>query len=323
MKWKRNPDRQTYMPRNMFETRTEAWREAGLGSEIDAQDARRARGEFVILLALAAGVLILFSQRRELFPGLGTPVRIATVALLILFGWGLARALGRGVAPTLFKRMDPGTAGTVGFVIRLVTIVAVTVVALRIAGLRAETLAVGGAFTAVIVGLAAQQTIGHLFAGIVLQGTRPFKVGERVRLQGGPMAGTTEGTVSSLGLFYTTLVNGADRMLIPNGVLLQLAVVPLREPNRVDLRARFDASVSPAQVQQELDERISVPTRYPPQIELEEVDRDEVVLRITATPDHAGDGAKLAEEVLAVARGADGGTNGSRRANGSAAAPAR
>ena len=319
MRWKRNPDRQTYMPRSMFETRSEAWREAGLGSEIDAQDARRARGEFVILLALAAGVLILFSQRRELFPGLGTPVRIATVALLILFGWGLARALGRGVAPTLFKRMDPGTAGTVGFVIRLVTIVAVTVVALRIAGLRAETLAVGGAFTAVIVGLAAQQTIGHLFAGIVLQGTRPFKVGERVRLQGGPMAGTTEGTVSSLGLFYTTLVNGADRMLIPNGVLLQLAVVPLREPNRVDLRARFDASVSPAQVQQELDERISVPTRYPPQIELEEVDRDEVVLRITATPDHAGDGARLAEEVLAVARGEYGETNG-RRANGSAAA---
>ena len=313
MRLKRNRERQMQMPRGMFETRSDAWREAGLGSEIDAQDARRARGEFIVLLALAAGVLILFSQRRELFPGLGTPVRIATVALLILFGWGLARALGRGVAPALFKRMDPGTAGTVGFVIRLVTIVAVTVVALRIAGLRAETLAVGGAFTAVIVGLAAQQTIGHLFAGIVLQGTRPFRVGERIRLQGGPMAGTTEGTVSSLGLFYTTLVNGADRMLIPNGVLLQLAVVPLREPNRVDLRARFDASVSPAQVQEQLDERISVPTRYPPQIELEEVDRNEVVLRITATPDHAGDGAQLAEEVLAVARGDAGSSNGNGR----------
>ena len=305
--------RQRHMPRGMFETRTEAWREAGLGSEIDAQDARRARGEFVLLAALIAGVFVLFSRRQDLFPGYGTQVRIATVGLLIIFGWGLARALGRGIAPQLFRRMDPGTAGTVGFVIRLITIVAVTVVALRIAGLRAETLAVGGAFTAVIVGLAAQQTIGNLFAGIVLQGARPFRVGERVRLQGGPMAGTTEGTVSSLGLFYTTFVNGADRMLVPNSVLLQLAVVPMREPNRVDLRARFDASVSPAQVQQDLDERISVPTRYPPQIELEEVDRDEVVLRITATPDHAGDGARLAEEVLAVARGEDGRSNGHSR----------
>ena len=300
------------MPRGMFETRTEAWREAGLGSEISAQDAKRARGEFFLLAALIAGVFILFSRRQDLFPGYGTQVRMATVGLLIIAGWGLARALGRGIAPQLFRRMDPGTAGTVGFVIRLITIVAVTVVALRIAGLRAETLAVGGAFTAVIVGLAAQQTIGNLFAGIVLQGTRPFRVGERVRLQGGPMAGTTEGTVSSLGLFYTTFVNGADRMLVPNSVLLQLAVVPMREPNRVDLRARFDASVSPAQVQQDLDERISVPTRYPPQIELEEVDRDEVVLRITATPDHAGDGAQLAEEVLAVARG-EGASNGNGR----------
>ena len=310
MNLRRDKQRPMQMPRNMFETRTEAWREAGLGSEIDAQDARRARGEFVVLAALIAGVFILFSRRQDLFPGYGTQVRIATVGLLIIIGWGLARALGRGIAPALFKRMDPGTAGTVGFVIRLITIVAVTVVALRIAGLRAETLAVGGAFTAVIVGLAAQQTIGNLFAGIVLQGARPFRVGERVRLQGGPMAGTTEGTVSSLGLFYTTLVNGADRMLIPNNVLLQLAVVPLREPSRVDLRARFDASVSPVQIQERLDKSISVPTRYPPQIELEEVDRDEVVLRITATPDHAGDGAKLAEEVLAVARGEVAATNG-------------
>ena len=298
------------MPRGMFETRTEAWREAGLGSEIDAQDARRARGEFVVLAALIVGVFVVFSQRRELFPGYGTPVRVATVALLIIFGWGLARALGRGVAPVLFRRMDPGTAGTVGFVIRLLTIVMVTVVALRIAGLRAETLAVGGAFTAVILGLAAQQTIGNLFAGIVLQGTRPFRVGERVRLTGGPMAGSTEGTVSSLGLFYTTFVNGADRMLVPNSVLLQLAVVPMREPNRVDLRARFDSTVSPARIQELLDDRITVATRYPPQIELEEVDRDEVVLRITATPDHAGDGAKLAEEVLSVARNGEAGTNG-------------
>ena len=301
----------------MFETRTEAWREAGLGSEIDAQDARRARREFVVLAALIVGVFFVFSQRRELFPGYGTQVRVATVVLLIIFGWGLARALGRGIAPVLFRRMDPGTAGTLGFVIRLLTIVSVTVVALRIAGLRAETLAVGGAFTAVIVGLAAQQTIGNLFAGIVLQGARPFRVGERVRLQGGPMAGTTEGTVSSLGLFYTTFVNGADRMLVPNSVLLQLAVVPMREPNRVDLRARFDSSVSPARIQEMLDKRISVPTRYPPQIELEEVDRDEVVLRITATPDHAGDGAKLAEEVLAVARSDEASTDGDgMRTNG-------
>jgi hypothetical protein len=40
--------------------------------------------------------------------------------------------------------------------------------ALRLAGLQPETLAVGGAITAVILGLAAQQTVGNLIAGTVL-----------------------------------------------------------------------------------------------------------------------------------------------------------
>jgi small conductance mechanosensitive channel len=301
------------MPGQMFETRTEAWREAGLSFYVDRADAKRARAQFAVLLAMVAGVLVLFSRRRDLFPGYATEVRIATVVVLILLGWQLARSLGRGLAPALFKRMDPGTAGTIGFVIRLLTIVLVVVVALRIAGLKPETLAVGGAFTAVIVGLAAQQTLGNVFAGVVLQGTRPFRVGERVRLTGGPMAGSVEGTVASLGLFYATFVNGADRMMVPNSVLLQLAVVPLREPERVDLRARFDADVSPARIQEMLERTITVPTRYPPDISLEEIDRDEVVLRIAATPERPSDGAMLAEQILSVARteGRDGGNGAS------------
>jgi small conductance mechanosensitive channel len=295
----------------MFETRSHAWREVGLEGEVAAngrpgrRSALRAQGQVAAFAGMIAGVLALFSHRHELFPGYGTQARIATVAILVILGWGLARSLGRGLAPALFRRMDPGTAGTVGFVIRLLTIGLVVVIALRIAGVRPEALAVGGAFTAVIVGLAAQQTIGNLFAGIVLQGTRPFRVGERVRLTGGPMAGSVEGTVSSLGLFYTSFVNGADRMMIPNGVLLTLAVMPLREPQQVDLRARFDSDVSPAAIQERLASSVTVATRYPPRISLEEIDRDEVVLRIAATPDRPADGAKLAEEILAVAR--DGG----------------
>lgn len=298
----RNKKQASEAYRRMFETRTHAWREAGLGAEVEQRDVKRARGQLLLFSALIAGVLVLFDHRRELFPGLGTPVRGATVAALILFGWGFAIALGRGMSKTLFSRMDPGTAGTVGFVIRLVTIAVVTVVALRIAGLNARTVALGGAFTAVILGLAAQQTLGNLFAGIVLQGTRPFRVGERVKLVGGPMAGSVEGTVSSLGLFYTHFINGADRMYVPNSVILNLAVVPLREPDRVELKARFDAMTSPVEIQDLLASAITVPTRYPPHIALEEVDRDEMVLRISATPDRASEGAKLAEEILSVAR---------------------
>jgi small conductance mechanosensitive channel len=188
--------------RRVFEHRTEVWRETGLGAEIDAHSAAREKGKIVVLAALIAGVLVIFSHRHELFPGLGVYVRYATAVALVILGWALARSLAVGLAPSLFRRMDPGTAGTVGFLIRLVSIAVVVVVALRLVGLSANSLAVGGAFTAVVLGLAAQQTIGNVFAGVVLQSARPFRVGERVRLRGGPMAGEVEGIVSNLGLFY-------------------------------------------------------------------------------------------------------------------------
>jgi small-conductance mechanosensitive channel len=283
---------------NPFESRTEVWRQVGLGSEIDRGQAQRARGVAIVVGLLIIAVLIAFDHRQQLFPGGGTPVRAATVAALVVLGWALARTLGRGIAPALYRRLDPGTAGTLGFLIRLLAIVGMVIVALRVAGLDAGTLAVGGAFTAVLLGLAAQQTLGNLFAGLVLLSTRPFRVGERVQLRGGALAGTVEGIAGSLGLFYTTLVAGADRIMVPNSVILQLAVVPLREPERVEMRARFDASISPAELQERLAEAISVPIRYPPDISLEEVDHDEVVLKLAATPVNPADGAKLASEVL-------------------------
>jgi small conductance mechanosensitive channel len=289
-----------------FESRTDAWRQVGLASEIDRGAAQRARGTFVVLAGMTAGVLVLFSQRGSLFPGYSTPVRIATVAALVILGWALARALGRGVAPALWRRMEPGIAGTVGFLIRLVTMLIVVGVALRIAGLHAGTLAVGGAFTAVVLGLAAQQTLSNLFAGLVLLGTRPFQVGQRVRLVGGALAGSLEGIVSSLGLFYTTLISGADRTMVPNNMVLNLAVVPLTEPERVELRARFSPDTTPSDVQELLAHSVTVPMRYPPDVTLEELDRDELVVRIVAAPTDPADGARLASEVLAAVRQTDG-----------------
>lgn len=292
----------TKRARNPFESRTEVWRQVGLGGEIDRQAAKRARGGALLLVLAIAGVLFAFDHRSSLFPGAGTETRIATVAALVLLGWTLARSLGTGLAPTLFRRLDPGTAGTVGFLIRLLTILAMVVVALRIAGLDAETLAVGGAFTAVVLGLAAQQTLGNLFAGLVLLSTRPFRVGERVRLVGGAMAGHVEGVVGTLGLFYTTLIDGADRIMVPNSVLLQLAVVPIREPERVEMRARFSATTTPGDVQSRLEDKVTTPVRYPPDITLEELDRDEIVVRIAATPLNPRDGAQLAAEVVDAVR---------------------
>lgn len=294
--------RRPKLPRELFETRSHAWHSLGLGEELAPRLSRRALGGLLIALLVLAATLVVYYNRADLFPGYGPWVRFATVAILVVVGSAATHWLVRGLSPRLYRRLDPATAGTLGFVIRLFAMALVVILALRIAGVNAAALAVGGAFTAIVLGLAAQQTLGGLFAGIVLQSTRPFKVGERVRLVGGALAGSIEGTVSSLGLFYATLVQGADRLLVPNSVLINLVVVPLREPDRVDVRARFESDTSPRRVEEDLLRAISVPTRYRPSVSLEEVDPEGVVLRVNATPLRPDDGAQLAEEVLAALR---------------------
>lgn len=294
----------------LFETRSHAWREVGLAREVTAKAARRARREIVVLVPLLVGVLLAYHYREDLF-GTDVPVRVATAVALVVLGWAIARDVGRALAPALFRRLDPGTAGTVGFLIRLVAISIALLVALRIAGLEPRTLAVGGAFTAVVLGLAAQQTLGNLIAGTVLLSARPFRVGERVRFQGGTVGTPVEGVVSSLGLLYTTLASGDERVLVPNSAVLSSSIMPLSEPDSVDLRARLRAGVRPTDVQGILDDSVTIPTRSPPHIVLEEVDGDEVVVRVVATPQHAADGPRLADEILAavatVTREDDGG----------------
>ena len=267
-----------------------------------AQRARRAKWELAVILPLFVLTVIAYAERSEIF-GLDEPVRVVAAVVMVVLGWALARDLGRFSAPALFRRMDPATAGTVGFLIRLVFLVAATILALRVAGLDPRTLAVGGAITAVVLGLAAQQTMGNLIAGLVLISVRPFKVGDRVRLQAGGLAGQVEGVVASLGLLYTTFAQGQDSVMIPNNVVLSAAVVPLREPAAVDLRARLRPNVRPSDVQALLEEAIRTPVRGEPTIALEEVDADEVVVRIQATPLSDEDGPRLADEVLCAVAG--------------------
>lgn len=289
-------------PQRMFETRSHSWREAGLIRQINPRAVKRARVQALVLLPLFAGVIVAFDYRQQLF-GVDTPVRIITVVALFILGWWLARDIGRALGPALFRRLDPATAGTVGFLIRLTTVAAVGILALNIAGLDPRTLAVGGAFTAVVFGLAAQQTLGNLIAGTVLLSARPFRVGERVRLQGGPLAGQIEGVVSSLGLLYTTFATGDDSTMVPNSVVLNVAVMPLREPESVDLRARLRPGVTPEELQEMLESTLETPIRGRPVITLEELDGEEVVVRISATPQIASDGPQLATELLqAVSR---------------------
>jgi len=286
----------------MFETRSDAWEAAGLTMQVNEHTTRRAWRELALLIPLLVGVIaghnLAIHHIQALKVG-EAPVTIVAVLAVLALGWLISRDIAR-IAPTFFKRMDPATAGTVEFLIRFAAVAATVLGALAIAGIKPATLAVGGAFTAVVLGLAAQQTLGNLFAGMVLLTARPFRLGERVRLQAGAVGGFIEGVVSSLGLLYTTFARGDDRIMIPNNVVLSAVVVPLREPQPVDVKVRLGSGISVSRVQAILEANISAQVRAPARVLLEEIDGEDVVVRVQATPERAADGAALADEIIAA-----------------------
>ena len=286
-------------PKNTIERPNPPGRRALTLQAIEA--AKKARRELLLIVPLIVGVILVNQNRKEWFSHDLQPfVRYGTAVVIAFLGWRLARDFGRTVAPALFKRMDAATAGTVGFLARLVILMMTLLTVLSVAGINTKALAVGGAVFAVVFGLAAQQTLGNVIAGLVLIAAQPFRVGDRIRLQAGAVAGQIEGVVAAHGLLYTTLAQGEDSMMVPNNVVLQAAVVPLREPSGVDLRARLRPDIKPSDVQRMIETAVRTPVRTEPRIDLEEIDSDEVVVRITATPDSEADGPRLADEILAA-----------------------
>src|SRR5258706_25225 len=110
--------------RSMFTTRSHSWREAGLARQLSRRAVKRARIQLVVVLPLLAGVLILYANRDSVFgSAYDQAVRAGTAVALLMLGWQIARDVGRGLRPVLFRRMDPGTAGAGGFLIPLVPMV--------------------------------------------------------------------------------------------------------------------------------------------------------------------------------------------------------
>ncbi len=82
-----------------------------------------------------------------------------------------------------------------------------------------------GSFTGVLIGFAAQSTLGNVFAGMVIAIAHPFTVGDEVTVKG------FSGRVIDVGPMFTRLENADSYTLIPNNALLS-EVMQRRKPGR-------------------------------------------------------------------------------------------
>jgi small-conductance mechanosensitive channel len=83
-----------------------------------------------------------------------------------------------------------------------------------------------GAIAGVVLGIAAQQSLGNVFAGFVLLLARPFAVGNRIRVRSGALGGEFYGTVTSMSLTYVSVLTDDGMLKVLNSSVLAAAVGP-------------------------------------------------------------------------------------------------
>jgi small-conductance mechanosensitive channel len=140
----------------------------------------------------------------------------------------LAALTVRNVANELHRVLASRVGESHAAVVRLlvtVTGLAIAILAtLALLAVPLQRLLLGGALTGVVIGIAAQQALGNVFAGLVLLLARPFNVGDAIRIRSGSLGGELTGTVTGMGLTYVTLDTDNGMLAVPNNALLSSAI---------------------------------------------------------------------------------------------------
>jgi small-conductance mechanosensitive channel len=187
------------------------------------------RAIIALVLAAAAGILASSAARDfKTWTGQGHPAsKIVTAGATLAFC--LFAIIGiLDVARRTREALQPvagsGHAAVVRYTIVLAGAIITFVIALALLKVPVGQLVLGGALTTILIGIAAQQSLSNVFAGLVLLLSRPFFVGEAIQLRSGAMGGLLEGTVTEIGITYVRLETDDGPLSLPNSQVLAAAV---------------------------------------------------------------------------------------------------
>ena len=117
-------------------------------------------------------------------------------------------------------KLEPTLRGFIKNLIRILLYVIVIMTAANTMGIPMTSIVTLLGSAGVAVSLAMQGALGNLIGGFILLLFKPIKAGEYVKI------GDNEGTVKSIGAFYTEIVTIDNRLVhLPNGTLTNTAIV--------------------------------------------------------------------------------------------------
>ncbi len=190
----------------------------------------------VLAIAAAATSAWARSSFQHFFSGQQVVSQVIAAATAVAF-CVFASAATIGLSGKAREVLQPvaGTshAAVVRYALLLIGAVTTLVVTLVLFDVPVGQLLLGGALTSVFVGIAAQQALSNVFAGLVLLMARPFKVGDSIRLRAGALSGEIGGTVSEIGITYVRLATADGMVSVPNSQVLNAVVGPLPPGTRL------------------------------------------------------------------------------------------
>jgi small-conductance mechanosensitive channel len=155
---------------------------------------------------------------------LGAPLAFLVLAI------SCVRAMAAELDDLARWRGGRSAGSTIRMVVTILGYLIATVAALGLTSYPVGHLLLGGAIIGVILGIAAQQSLGNVFAGLVLLAARPFAIGNHIRVRSGALGGEFYGTVLSMSLTYVTISTIEGILKVPNSSVLSSAVGPFRPP---------------------------------------------------------------------------------------------
>lgn len=150
----------------------------------------------------------------------------AALVLVIAGGYAivhLSRALGRFVS----RQSNPGAGGTIRLVTYGLGYVILIIALLAVLGVSLDHLLIGAGIAGIILGVAAQQSLGNIFAAVVMLFARPFVVGDTIRIRSGTL-GVIDVKVLGTGLTYVTVMSDDGVLRVPNSIMLGAGIGQLR-----------------------------------------------------------------------------------------------
>ncbi|HJQ03138.1 MAG TPA: mechanosensitive ion channel family protein [Jatrophihabitans sp.] len=171
-----------------------------------------------------------FGRAVNLSKGRVSLLVLGLVLVFVVAGVIATRSIAGELARVSEQRGGVAASSAVRLICRIVGYITVALGLLALLRVDLGNLLVGGAVTGVVVGIAAQQTLGNFFAGMVLLFARPYVPGQRVKVRTGSMGGPFEGVIISAGLIYTTIDTEDGVISMPNAGLLAAAIGPSPEP---------------------------------------------------------------------------------------------